>query len=94
MWFQNSAHVCVVIRNRKSWHTSIFLFIPMLFFADMKGLYGRLLGLIQCMEISWPPVPMIGKLLSGRKKMVLGKRPMNTLGMIHQVWIVFYYEAE
>lgn len=60
----------------------------MLFLAGMKVLCGRLPGLILCMGISWLPVPMTGRLLSGRKKMALGKRPTSTRDMILQVWRV------
>lgn len=65
----------------------MFLLKPALFiFVGMKGQCGKLPGLIPCMETSWPPVPMTGKLSSGRKKMGPGKRHTNTQGMIPQVW--------
>lgn len=61
------------------------LFQITLFLAGMKVQCGKLPGLILCMETSWLPAPMTGRLLSGRKKMALGKRPMSTQGMIPQV---------
>lgn len=69
------------------------LFQLSLFLAGMKVPCGRLPGHILCMEISWRPVPMTGKLLSGRKKMALGKRHMSTQGMIPQVCGVWSWEV-
>ena len=68
------------------------LFQVTLFLAGMKVPCGRLPGRILCMEISWLPVPMTGRLLSGRKKMALGKRHMSTQGMIPQVCGVWSWE--
>lgn len=69
------------------------LFQIALFLAGMKVPCGRLPGLILCMEISWLPVPMTGRLLSGRKKMALGRRLTSTQGMIPQVCGVWRWKA-
>lgn len=70
------------------------LFRITLFLAGTKVPCGRLPGLTLCMEISWLPVPTTGRLLSGRKKMALGRRHMSTQGMIPQVCGVWSWKVK
>lgn len=87
-------HGTMAVKQPQLEFVSLGFVQTMLFLAGMKVQCGKLPGLIRCMEISWLPVPMTGRSLSGRKKMAHGKRHTSTRGTTRQVRGVWSWDVK